>query len=77
MALSASGLGSGLDINSLVSQLMAVERQPLTAMAEKGSELPGQAVGLRADQGQPLRAADRGQRAEGRGKIFRHQGDRG
>ena len=35
MALSASGLGSGLDINSLVSQLMAVERQPLTAMAKK------------------------------------------
>ena len=35
MALSASGLGSGLDINSLVSQLMAVERQPLTAMARK------------------------------------------
>ena len=35
MALSASGLGSGLDINGLVSQLMAVERQPLTAMARK------------------------------------------
>lgn len=35
MALSASGLGSGLDINSLVSQLMAVERQPLTSMARK------------------------------------------
>ena len=35
MALSASGLGSGLDINSLVSQLMAVERQPLTTMARK------------------------------------------
>ncbi len=35
MALSASGLGSGLDINSLVSQLMAVERQPLSAMARK------------------------------------------
>ncbi len=30
--LSASGLGSGLDVNSLVTQLMAVERQPVTAL---------------------------------------------
>lgn len=35
MALTASGLGSGLDINGMVSQLMAVERQPLTALAKK------------------------------------------
>ncbi|MBX3683454.1 MAG: flagellar filament capping protein FliD [Thauera sp.] len=35
MALSASGLGSGLDIKGLVSQLMAVERQPMTVLARK------------------------------------------
>lgn len=35
MALTASGLGSGLDINSMVSQLMAVERRPLSLMATK------------------------------------------
>lgn len=35
MALTAAGLGSGLDIAGMVSQLMAVERQPLTAMAKK------------------------------------------
>lgn len=33
--LTASGLGSGLDINSLVSQLMAVEQQPLVALNKK------------------------------------------
>ncbi len=35
MALTASGLGSGLDVRSMVSQLMAVESQPLTALARK------------------------------------------
>lgn len=35
MALTAAGLGSGLDIAGMVSQLMAVERQPLAAMAKK------------------------------------------
>lgn len=35
MALSASGIGSGLDVNSIVSQLMAVERQPIDALNKK------------------------------------------
>ena len=30
MALSAPGIGSNLDVNSMVSQLMAIERRPLT-----------------------------------------------
>lgn len=33
--LSVPGVGSGLDINGLVERLMAVERQPLTALATK------------------------------------------
>lgn len=33
--LSSPGIGSGLDINSIVTQLMAVEQQPLTALATK------------------------------------------
>jgi flagellar hook-associated protein 2 len=33
--ISSAGLGSGLDINSIISQLMAVEQQPLTALATK------------------------------------------
>ncbi len=33
--LSANGLGSGLDVNSLVTQLMSVERQPLQALDKK------------------------------------------
>ncbi len=32
MAISSAGVGSGLDVNSLVSQLMALERQPVTKL---------------------------------------------
>lgn len=35
MALSSPGLGSNLDVNSIVRQLMAVEAQPLTKLATK------------------------------------------
>lgn len=35
MALSSPGIGSNLDVNSIVKQLMAVEAQPLTALAKK------------------------------------------
>lgn len=39
MALSATGIGSGLDVNGLVSQLMAVERRPLDLLSRAGSNL--------------------------------------
>lgn len=35
MALSSPGLGSNLDVNSIISQLMALEQRPLTALARK------------------------------------------
>jgi flagellar hook-associated protein 2 len=35
MALSSPGIGSGLDINGLVAQLMSVEQQPLAALNKK------------------------------------------
>lgn len=35
MALSSPGVGSNLDVNSIVSQLMSIERQPLTALDRK------------------------------------------
>ncbi len=35
MAISTVGIGSGLDINGIISQLMTVERQPLAALAQK------------------------------------------
>mgnify|MGYP000925042339 FL=1 len=35
MAISASGIGSGLDIESIISQLMAVEQRPLQQLAAK------------------------------------------
>lgn len=39
MAISSPGLGSGLDINSIVSQLVAVERQPVKIIQAKVSTL--------------------------------------
>lgn len=35
MAISAVGVGSGLDVSSIISQLMAIERQPLTRLDEQ------------------------------------------
>jgi len=35
MALSAPGIGSNLDVNGIVSQLMAIERRPLTTLDSK------------------------------------------
>lgn len=37
MALSASGLGSGLDVSGIIKQLMAIERQPLARISEQQS----------------------------------------
>lgn len=35
MAISSPGIGSNLDVNGIVSQLMAIEKQPLTRLAQK------------------------------------------
>jgi flagellar hook-associated protein 2 len=34
--ISAPGIGSGLDVNGIVSQLMAAERQPLNTLNKQG-----------------------------------------
>jgi flagellar hook-associated protein 2 len=34
-SISSAGIGSGLDVNSIVTQLMAIERQPLNALQTK------------------------------------------
>ena len=39
MPISSAGLGSGLDVNGIVSQLMQLERQPLTALGKKEAGL--------------------------------------
>ncbi|WP_342618997.1 flagellar filament capping protein FliD [Rhodoferax sp. GW822-FHT02A01] len=39
MAISSTGIGSGLDINSIVSQLVAVEQQPIKLLQAKVSTL--------------------------------------
>ena len=40
--LSSQGIGSGLDVNSLVSKLMAVERLPITALDTKTTAIQAQ-----------------------------------
>lgn len=42
MAITAAGVGSGLDIESIVSQLMNIERQPLVALQRKTSDTKAQ-----------------------------------
>ena len=41
-SLASPGLGSGLDVNAIVSKLMAVESQPLTALATKEASYQAQ-----------------------------------
>ncbi|MES2365346.1 MAG: flagellar filament capping protein FliD [Pseudomonadota bacterium] len=43
--ISSPGIGSGLDVNSIVSQLMAVEQQPLTALNNKVASYQAQLSG--------------------------------
>ena len=42
MAISSPGLGSGLDVNSIVSQLMTLEQRPLTALDTKEAQYQAQ-----------------------------------
>jgi len=37
--ISSAGIGSGLDVNSIVTKLMAVEQQPLTKLQQTGQGL--------------------------------------
>jgi len=37
--ISSAGIGSGLDVNSIVTQLMAIERQPLTTLQTKATTI--------------------------------------
>lgn len=42
MAISSIGVGSGLDVNSIVTQLVAIEKQPLQALKTKATTLQSQ-----------------------------------
>ncbi len=42
MAISSQGIGSGLDVNSIVTQLIAIEKQPLTQLKSKATTLQTQ-----------------------------------
>jgi flagellar hook-associated protein 2 len=41
-AISSPGIGSGLDVNSIITQLMAIERQPITVLQTKSAQLDTQ-----------------------------------
>ncbi len=65
--ISSAGIGSGLDVNTIVTQLMAVERQPLTRLQTKATTMQtqlsafGQLQSLVAglqDAAKPLFSAD-------------------
>lgn len=51
MAISSLGVGSGLDLNSIVSSLMQVERQPLLALQTKEASFQGRISALGALKG--------------------------
>ena len=38
MGISAPGAGSNLDVNSIVSQLMAIEQHPLTLLSQREAD---------------------------------------
>ncbi|HCX34098.1 MAG TPA: flagellar hook protein [Rhodocyclaceae bacterium] len=40
--ITAPGIGSGLDVNSIISQLMAIERKPIDALDKRRTQLEGQ-----------------------------------
>ena len=42
MAISSAGIGSGLDVNGIISQLMALERQPLAVLSAKEAKYQAQ-----------------------------------
>lgn len=42
MAISSAGIGSGLDVNSIVSQLVAIERKPITQLQTAATKLQTQ-----------------------------------
>lgn len=46
MGLSSAGIGSNLDVNSIVSQLMSVEQQPLTTLARKEASFQAKLSGF-------------------------------
>src|ERR1043165_5126312 len=42
MAISSPGIGSGLDVNNIVTQLMSVEKQPFTLLDQKEASFQSQ-----------------------------------
>lgn len=46
MGLSSTGIGSNLDVNSIVTQLMSVESQPLTTLARKEASFQAKLSGF-------------------------------
>ena len=56
--ISSAGIGSGLDVNSIVTQLVALEKQPLKALATKATLVQGQISAMGTIQSQFSALAD-------------------
>ena len=56
--ISSVGIGSGLDVNSIVTQLVALEKQPLKALATKATLVQGQISAMGTIQSQFSALAD-------------------
>ena len=57
--ISSAGIGSGLDVNSIVTQLMAVEKQPLTKLQAAGATMQTQLSAFGQLKSAGLRVAGR------------------
>ena len=57
-SISSTGLGSGLDVNSIVTQLVAIEKKPLTTLALKATNIQNQISSFAQVQSQFSALAD-------------------
>jgi len=73
MAISAAGVGSGLDVNSIVSQLLGLERQPLVELDRKEAAYQAKLSAYGSIKGalSSLQTAIRGLSGLGQFQIFK------
>ena len=74
MAGKITAMGGSLDVNSIVSQLMNVERAPLAKLQKEQAGIKHQALGLGHGEVCAFRAADGRRKADQAGHLERHHG---
>ena len=71
MAISSPGIGSNLDINSIVSQLMAIEQQPLKKLATQEASYQAKLSAFGSLKSRAIAVALRGANRSGHGERNR------